>query len=112
LRHGSVHSRSYPTRRNPPLAAGGGGRAVGLIFTPPGAISDLYQLIMDMRLIDKGMSVVEAVGLQQSFDHLQTMTVARQVAGHLQHRLGSVISAHQIADGDAREMMRAERRRC
>jgi hypothetical protein len=35
---------------------------------------------------------VKAVCLQQSCDHLQTMTMTSQFAGHL-HRFGSVVSA-------------------
>jgi hypothetical protein len=54
---------------------------------------------------------VEAVGLQHSFDHLQAMTMPSQFAGHLQHGIGSVVSAHRSRDSDRKRQMRAERRR-
>jgi len=81
-----------------------------LFFAPPGAVGDLKQLVLDMRPIEKDISVTEAVGLEQSFDHLQAMAVSRQFAGHLQHGFCSFIPAHERGDRKAVGIMRAERR--
>jgi hypothetical protein len=66
---------------------------------------------VDRRLIEKAISLVKAIGLEHSFDHLEAMTMPSQFAGHLQHGFGSVVSAHPSRDGDRKGPRRAERRR-
>jgi hypothetical protein len=50
--------------------------------------------MQDVGLVDELRGFMEAVGGQNSFDHLRAMTMTRQLAGHLQHFGDPLVPTH------------------
>jgi hypothetical protein len=47
-----------------------------------------------MRLLDEVRGFVEAIGLENRLDRLRTMTMARKLAGPLQHFRNPLVPSH------------------